>query len=837
MKNKLIFALIFGILLIGMASATITVTLNSPADGITNYTNPLTFNATATITGGTTLANMTLWDDRTGTWSARNNTSFNTLTGLIYQNTTSVSQSYDPDVIYTLKKEITINGNVTYGQSTGRKAGGGTHTILYQFIYLDNSQENVTSSALTDSDVNYTFTNPNVNKLVSTIKIYLSDDTSSSTIESNTMIYGLPINSLLMNYYNTYSSGQLTKWNVQACDSDGACGFATANRTFSNLTVFESIYLISPVNNTILTSSISNFSANLTISGVNQDNYTWKNSTYNIFYENGTLFNSTTLTIASLNQTNNSVSIGGFVLGNYLWGVRGCYGNITFSNCTNSLNNTFLLGASLLSLSYNNNTYETANENFIASFSILSGSQIALAQLIYNGTAYPITNLTIVGTTLTLQKAIDIPLNANGTINETKTFKFRFTYGGGVVQDTAEYSQNVSFIRLIQCGSPYTTQALNFTLYDEVNQTNINATANPITLESNFQYWLGTGSIYKNYTFQNLSSSLGNYQFCIYPYLPNNYTFKVDSSLAFSASNYREDSYFLRNATLTNTSNNILLYLLHNDVGTKFFLTFRQGINPVSNGIITVQKYFVGLGSYQTVSILSTDDDGQTTMWQEVDKTYRYSVVKNGVLLGVPEKVSICSVAPCKLTLTLNNDIPSAFESYDELYAANILSNLSFGYTTKIVTYSFIDITGLANYFRLEVVQTKVNAPSVTICNVYSYSSAGTLTCNVTGYEGDFSVKTYISRSPEKLDKIISFLIDPDVIKDLGLNGALIVVILVITFVIAAAVMSRGNPSVVLFVFGFIILALKLIGIMPLGWVTIVVLEVLVIWLLLKLKS
>jgi hypothetical protein len=189
------------------------------------------------------------------------------------------------------------------------------------------------------------------------------------------------------------------------------------------------------------------------------------------------------------------------------------------------------------------------------------------------------------------------------------------------------------------------------------------------------------------------------------------------------------------------------------------------------------------------------------------------------------------------MNLIIYDNLNTAFDYYNDVYAVNILSNLSYNTSSMIVNYNFIDITGLANYFRMVVEKTKINGSSPTICDVYSYSSAGSLSCNMTGYDGDFIVHTYISRSPEKLDKIISFLINEDIIDSLGLNGVIIILILLITIVIAGAVMSRGNPSVVIFIFGIAILGLKLIGILPFSWITVSALEVLIIWIMIKLKT
>jgi len=599
------------------------------------------------------------------------------------------------------------------------------------------------------------------------------------------------------------------------------------------------INLTSPENVTKINTIEYNFSVNLSMSGTNYS-YSWDNVTFYIWYNNGTLFNTTFVDGLLTNETNTTKEIGNFTLGQYYWNSYACYSNATFGNCSwgDDGNYTFYLGASLNSLTYSNNTYETATENFFANFSVLESAEISLAQLVYNGTNYTITNLTQTGTSLLLQRSMDIPLNINGSANETKDFFFRFSYGGGVTQETSSYEQNVSFIKFIQCAAPYTRQSLNFTIYDEINQTDVPAVTENINIESNFKYWIGTGDIYKTYTFQNLSSTVGNYQFCIDPYFPDNYTFKVSSNIEYSADSYRENSYYMNNATLTNVSNDILLYTVHNDYASKFFLTFQRGTSFLGNAYVNVQKYFVGLDEYRTVAILNTDDNGDATMWQEVDKKYKYTLLdEDGIYIGTIYKTSICSVSPCALTLIIFDTIPSAFDIFNENYATGIVSNLSFSNDTKMVTYDFIDVTGLAHYFRLVVDNVKVGSGNTNVCDVYSYSAAGALTCNVTGYEGDFIANTYISRSPEKLDKVISFLIADDILSKLGLNGVFIILILIITLTIAAAVMSRGNPSVVIFVFGIAVLALKLIGFLPFGWVTVAAMEVLIVWIMIKLKT
>lgn len=597
---------------------------------------------------------------------------------------------------------------------------------------------------------------------------------------------------------------------------------------------FVQVNLNSPLNNQVFsTSSITfNSSANI-INPIN--NFT--NATFWIWHQNGTLFNKTT-NVATGNITNSTtLNIINFINGQYLWNAQWCGQGF---NCTFAPNNfSFEIGASIISEIFNVNTYETATENFQISINLLSGIELSLAQLVYNGTNYTVSDITISNNTRTLRRTIDIPV-IGSLQNTTKNFFWRFTFSNSqqTIQETPEQIQNVGFINFQRCDSTYTIQALNFTLYDEFNQTNLQVNANTTSsFESSWNYWVGQGTTYKNYSFQLLiNATTNNYRFCIFPYNPN-YNFTVNGDIDYSANNYRENQYHLRSAILNNVSNNILLYLLHQDVATKFFITFTQGTQAIVDATVTVQKFFTGLGQFITTSILLTDDDGETTMWQELDKDYKYFIVQNGTLLGVVEKTSICSTAPCTIFISIDTTSSDPFSSFYEQFARNIVSSLTFNKTTKIVTYEFLDTTGLANYFRLEVSKSQFNQTGEVICNSQLFSPSGTLTCNMTNYSGEFIAKGFISRSPELTDKVFNFITDDDFIEGLGITGVFLILVLIIVIVFAGAVTTKGSPSGILFFLGIGILLLKIGNLFPFTWTTVVVIEFLIGFILWKVKQ
>lgn len=590
------------------------------------------------------------------------------------------------------------------------------------------------------------------------------------------------------------------------------------------------VTLSSPEDTAIFASSSLNFTA---IYNISISDFNWTNTTYNIWHSNGTLFNASVLDVGG-SHNSTTLQVNDFILGSYYWNSEGCYANNASSGCVYAANNnTFSIGAATTQIIYNQNSYETASETFNVGFEIIEGAEVSLAKLIYNGTSYSISDVSQNGNILNLTKEIDLPLNSHPFKNETKSFYFVFTYNGGFVQNTSIYQQNTSFINLQLCNSTYDKKVLNFTLTDETTQAIINSSDNPFDFQGSFNFWMGEGTIKKNYSYIALgNNTVSNLEFCM---VPSNETLRTDLVSLYDAVDYAEREYYLNNASLTNASSNINLFLLNDTSAVKFTVTVKQGVSFLSDAYITVSKLFVGDGQYKTVSIRNSDDGGEFVEYLELDRDYRYSVVKNGALIGVVDKRSSCEASPCELTIQIDEGFGNIWQAYNDLYAENVYSNLTYNHTSGIVTYNFLDITGLANYFRLEVSQLYLNDSTNRICNEFSYSSSGTLTCNVSSYNGDFIARTFISRSPEKLDQILT-IIKSEIKESLGMLAVFISLILIVSITAAGVVISGGQPSVILFMFGISILATKLMTIFPLSWgvVSLIELGVIVVAVLTK---
>jgi hypothetical protein len=657
------------------------------------------------------------------------------------------------------------------------------------------------------------------------------DDFSDATTGFNILNGGGSATSIVIDDLQIFKGYAWTAGDALTDYNGGAGREADIGNTPGTLAVI----LNAPSSGSALSSTNISFNATISATSANNTNaslYVWNSA-------DALIFNAYNTTIKN-NGTINVAFFANFSVGTYHWNILAGGTNVTGSAINSSYaisNNTFSIGVTLNSASYNSSTYETAREAFTAAFNVLPGFSITQVQLVYNGTNYTISDFSQANNTLTIRKSIDIPLNLNKFQNESKNFFFRFSFSGNAVQESQIFQQNVSFINLQECNATYNSKALNFTMIDEVTGLNISAASNPASLLSSFRYWVGGGDTSKNYSLSIINdSSRNNFAFCILP--PGISTFRADMDSEYQATGYSINNYYLRNATLSNATNNIPLYLIPTASSTKFYVNVKSGTSLLSGAIVYVAKYFVGEGQFKTTAIKLTDDNGQFYLYGDLDKPYKFSIIKDGVLLGIIDKTLACSVAPCSIDLNVNTGSGSAYDNFTTYYAANILSNISFNPANKIVSYQFVDISGLANYFRLTVQKTSVNnTAGALVCDTSTFSTFGTLSCNATGFEGDFIARGFISRSPEVPDKYISFYINASIIQGLGLMAIVLNIIIILTAIVASGVVSGGNPSAMFFMTGAVILLLKISSIFIFSWTIVALIELFLVILLVKSKT
>jgi len=280
-----------------------TITLNSPTDLEISTTNEVEFNATATVTGGATLVNMSLWHNGTGTWH-RNQTALSrdlvNLTLIADGDLTSWDE-FDDDSIDTAKWDCSGSATVDCVEEdsilklkTGGSGPSTERTLTSDndiFTEMGNSIRirYVRTDTATGEDFKYAYmgltdgTNQeNLSVGISTMDdeydivkegnmVYWrdTDDTAWTSVDVSawssvklrmTMKSGSvaggeqsigwnwtryePMTSLNASLTSTITDPTL--WTYEACDSDGDCGFASSNRTILVDTDAPSITINSP---------------------------------------------------------------------------------------------------------------------------------------------------------------------------------------------------------------------------------------------------------------------------------------------------------------------------------------------------------------------------------------------------------------------------------------------------------------------------------------------------------------------------------------------------------------------------------------------------------------
>lgn len=364
------------------------------------------------------------------------------------------------------------------------------------------------------------------------------------------------------------------------------------------------------------------FNASYTMTGGNLTN-----ATLQVWYQNGSLFQSNYSTVNTLlNSTN--LSLSNWVINSFKWNYNICGTNSSGLNATCSYapaNYSFTISAlNETGITYNTSSYETSREFFLLNFS--TNYTLNSASFVYNGTSYSssilCSNPTYSNGNCSVNASIGLPLTqsgANFNFNNTFYWNLNFT---GFSQSTLSYGQNTSIIFLTLCNTTWTVPYVNYTFHDEVSDLLLNASIPT----SSFTYWLlgGSGSINKTYTYSSVPEN-NSYSFCFYP---QSKSINVQDYIQYKNSNYPQRiSSTLR--SLTNTTLNKILYLLGSTDG--IYVTF-QVINAnteqsLSDVVIIVNRT---IGSVETIGYGLTGSDGAVTFWLNPDFFHTFLFTKVG---------------------------------------------------------------------------------------------------------------------------------------------------------------------------------------------------------------
>lgn len=533
-------------------------------------------------------------------------------------------------------------------------------------------------------------------------------------------------------------------------------------------------------------------------STVNIFNETLQNATLHVWNSTGSPVNITTNSLSNFETESSSWSVDNLLIDEYTWNVFAC--GVSICDWANS-NSTFILGLQNNNFTFSESVLETSDQTFTANITIPSGFTIQSTVFNYNGTNYTGGSRTnTAGSDWDISNTLTIPPGTQGFSSENRSFFWHLTINNVGTGELGTFvtdinNQTVTELSFGLCNPTRNVPMLNFTMKDEITGSDINAVNNATTFQATFTLGASSSNKLKNFTINNQTVNTAEFDFCTDD--AENILF-TDMESFYTAVGYTDKNYFLSNATLTNVTSEIDLFLLPDATGVQFFVTVEQDLFPVSGVIVQVAKFFTGEGIYKTVEIEETDSSGKFTSYLELDKKYRFTIIRDGNVLDIIDRTATCEAAPCELTLSISGDAENPYSGFESAFASNVVYNLSYNSVNQIVTFDFVDTTGLATSFRMEVIRLLNNQTNVVVFNKRVFTSSGSMTFNATNLSnGDYRVNTYISRSPDLFIDLIDFVINTAVavFGNLGLFLALALILVVIfSFAVSPVMMIMAVP-------------------------------------------
>lgn len=595
---------------------------------------------------------------------------------------------------------------------------------------------------------------------------------------------------------NSYADGSYD-YNVTTCTTTGKCNI-TDTRTI-NIDAGKIVTLSYPENDTIISNDTITF---LTILNSSDASEEWINITYYLWDSNGLVNNETNI-ISGFNLTNN-VTFSNLTLKDYYWNALAWYGGISHKDYlwASDTNFTFSIGATIDNETYDNETYETDSNIFSINITLFEGVVLHAAYLYYDAVRY-IGDISDLGNNkYSMNRTLDISL-INGEA-ENRPFHWSFIYTSPVqkTQNNTIKNQTVYPIFFGLCNATYTTHALDISIKEEGTFDDLNG-----TLEFASEYWLGGGTITKDFTYSYLGNDTSSYDFCISP----NRTFNIDDIISYTSEGYDRRDYFLDNAELSNATMNLSLYLLLTSETDIFTITVQdQDSKPVEGAFVNVQRWDIGTNNFYTVGIIKTTSDGTGIINSRLnDAWYRYQVTYNSILYLTTEPVKEAGTSRI-LKINLAEANP-----YDRF--RDIDFSLTYDNITNISVFTYSDTTGAVAIGCLKVLKMEGNGTTEVYYSCVE-SSSGTLS-----YEIDDD-GTYIIRAIFRLSATYGSV--EQVVDEIIRQGTSIRFVTIGKFGQFISLMVVGTASMMGVAIGSIplglgLIAMSLIIVNLLGWLNI----------------
>lgn len=337
------------------------------------------------------------------------------------------------------------------------------------------------------------------------------------------------------------------------------------------------------------------------------------------------------------------------------------------------------------------------------------------ATFTWNGTSYNFNSTNVLAN---FSQGVYTGINVNASQNYLFRWNWTLQYTDGTTEsfDTGGINQTINQLDLNNCSSG--TPSINLRLLSE--QTNSSIVGNV-----DAAFWIYTNASLKTNRNFNLSG-YSNYTLCLNP---GTATVQVDSIMRYYASGYTNRGYYLNNATINGTLQNIDLFLL-DDVNASNVLTYvfnKDTLYPLSYAYIKALRYYPSTNTYSTVEIERADEFGNTVLHLILyDVLYRFVIEdSDGNTLKITN-AAVLTGNTLNIPVSTQNNWFETFETNND-----IAYSLTFNGTTHVFTYTFDDTSNTVSRGCLKVLR-RTTLTDTNLCSSCVASSAGSLSCNIT---------------------------------------------------------------------------------------------------------
>lgn len=329
-----------------------------------------------------------------------------------------------------------------------------------------------------------------------------------------------------------------------------------------------------------------------------------------------------------------------------------------------------------------------------------------------------------------------VPMPTVMTVNGT-TIAYNATYSvsyGGNTRTSSELGTItilVYKVAITTCtGGSGELPTIGLFTYNETSRTNVSQAIANNTIDAVFTIY---NPLNKSLSFSNSFALRNNtnYYICLQP---NNNTLVVDGDIRYQATSDRTPrSYFLRNASLTNITQEIKLFVLEGDPDLLTGKARRVKVvvkdsadNPLAEYIAKGMKYYQDQNNFETVEMTKSDYVGEDiTYLQTNDIFYKFIVEKDNVVKGTFSPFTIkCSdtstQSDCIVNLVIDIGNPIEFFNYD----GKIAHDCSYINSTLTLTCTFTDTSGWATQMCLEIDEVGLIRPIRTSSQCVSSTAA-----------------------------------------------------------------------------------------------------------------